>query len=116
MAGRGPSPPRLGWTADAIRCGIAGQVGRPCREALERALQRLLPRGRGRCGTYVVGGVGRAHTRLAVLDLSEHGRQPMTEDSGRIRVVCNGETYTHREPRNELGPARFRSRTDTEVL
>jgi len=97
-------------------CGIAGQVGRPCREALERALQKLLHRGPDQRGTYVAGDVGLAHTRLAVLDLSEDGRQPMTDESGRIRVVFNGEIYNHRELRNELGPARFRSRTDTEVL
>jgi asparagine synthase (glutamine-hydrolysing) len=61
--------------------------------------------------------VGLAHRRLAILDLSDRGLQPMTVD-GRDWLVFNGEIYNHREVRRELQAlgAVFTSRTDSEVL
>jgi asparagine synthase (glutamine-hydrolysing) len=61
--------------------------------------------------------VGLAHRRLAILDLSDRGLQPMTCD-GLQWLVFNGEIYNHRALRDELQTlgARFTSRTDTEVL
>jgi asparagine synthase (glutamine-hydrolysing) len=62
--------------------------------------------------------VGLAHTRLAIIDLSPAGHQPMHDDSGQITVVFNGEIYNFRELRTELQELdhRFRSNSDTEVL
>ena len=62
--------------------------------------------------------VGLAHRRLAILDLSDRGRQPMTDRDERAWIVFNGEIYNHVELRDELeghGVA-FTTRTDTEVL
>jgi len=56
--------------------------------------------------------------RLAIIDLSEGGHQPMVSDDGEHVVVFNGELYNYRELRNELQRAgrRFRSESDTEVV
>jgi len=61
--------------------------------------------------------VGLGHARLSILDLSDAGLQPMTDPSGGLTVIHNGEIYNYLELRDELGGAgRFRTRTDTEVL
>lgn len=62
--------------------------------------------------------VGLGHRRLAILDLSERGAQPMPAQDGRQWIVFNGEIYNHLELREELAAQGhcFRTRTDTEVL
>jgi len=59
-----------------------------------------------------------AFVRLAIIDLSEAGFQPMVDETGDVWVVFNGEIFNFQELRNELEARghRFRSRTDTEVL
>jgi asparagine synthase (glutamine-hydrolysing) len=58
------------------------------------------------------------HKRLSVIDLSEGGRQPMVDESGRYVIVFNGEIYNFQDLRAKLeaGGARFRTKSDTEVL
>lgn len=64
------------------------------------------------------GRVGLAHRRLAVVDLTDAGAQPMHSADGRLAVVFNGEVYNYRALRAELEAdgARFASSSDTEVL
>jgi len=62
--------------------------------------------------------VGLIHTRLAIIDLTIAGWQPMSSDDGRWHIVFNGEIYNHLELRTQLEDLghRFRSTSDTEVL
>jgi asparagine synthase (glutamine-hydrolysing) len=62
--------------------------------------------------------VALGHRRLAIIDLSDRGLQPMTVGDGQMWIVYNGEIYNHRELRSELESHGFffTTRTDTEVL
>ena len=62
--------------------------------------------------------VALGHTRLAVVDLSPTGHQPMTSSDGRWVLAFNGEIYNHESMRRDLGRlgTSFRGRSDTEVL
>jgi len=62
-------------------------------------------------------GVGLGHARLAIIDLSAAGHQPMLTEDGRLAVVFNGEIYNHREIRHALLEQgyQFHSDSDTEV-
>ncbi len=100
-------------------CGIAGSTEATPR-VLEAMADRLVHRGPDSRGAEMFedGGTGFAHTRLAVIDLSPGGHQPMTSACGRYHLAYNGEIYNYRELRRELEAEgeRFRSTSDTEVL
>ena len=109
-------------------CGIAGVVdfrGRPVDEQrLRQCCEQLGHRGPDDAGTCVTrhGGmtVGLAHTRLAVIDPSPKGHQPMTAPTagGALHIVFNGEIYNFRQLRQELASEgwAFQSDCDTEVV
>ena len=101
-------------------CGIAGYLGRGSRERLALASLRQAHRGPDGDGLWLDRGqdVGLAHRRLAILDLSPTGAQPMTSADGSVVITFNGEIYNYRELRAQL-QARgrsFRGNSDTEVL
>jgi asparagine synthase (glutamine-hydrolysing) len=102
-------------------CGIAGQItfdNSPVRRGRIVAMgARLQHRGPDDAGIYVHGGVGLAHQRLSILDLSAAGHQPMSNEDGTVWIVFNGEIYNFQELRTNLCERHvFRSRTDTEVI
>src|SRR5688572_12577037 len=102
-------------------CGIAGVLslnGAPASEDLTNAMtRRIAHRGPDDEGTWVAGPVGLGNRRLAIIDLSAAGHQPMSTEGG-IVLTFNGEVYNFRELRRELETAghAFRSHTDTEVV
>jgi asparagine synthase (glutamine-hydrolysing) len=69
-------------------------------------------------GLFVEGPVGLGHRRLSIIDLSETGRQPMSNEDGSIQVVFNGEIYNYLELTQDLKAKghRFSSSSDTEVI
>jgi asparagine synthase (glutamine-hydrolysing) len=106
---------------DAFMCGISGILSwqiPPQRDLIERMNQRMIHRGPDADGIYVNSVVGLGHRRLAIIDLSAAGQQPMADHSERFRIVFNGEIYNYQAIRSELSRlgAVFRSRSDTEVI
>ena len=104
-------------------CGLAGVVsfdGPLEADAAERLAAPLGHRGPDDRAGWVdpTGTVALAHRRLSIIDLSAAGRQPLADESGRLRLVYNGEVYNYLELRSELEGRghRFRSATDTEVV
>ncbi|MFA6292772.1 MAG: asparagine synthase (glutamine-hydrolyzing) [Victivallales bacterium] len=87
-------------------------------EHLDSMLRSLAHRGPDDQGRHVEPGLFLGHTRLAVLDLSPAGRQPMSSADRRFIISYNGEIYNFKELRRELENkgARFVSQSDTEVL
>ena len=105
-------------------CGIAGLIrfGERSEENIERMKERMLHRGPDAGGTWKSddGEVVLGHRRLAIVDLSETGAQPMLSHSGRFAMVYNGEIYNHRELRQRLLDEKkvtaFRGTSDSEVM
>jgi asparagine synthase (glutamine-hydrolysing) len=101
-------------------CGIAGFSGMFDPSLLERMGSAVRHRGPDDVGTFhdAARGVGLAHRRLSIIDLSPLGHQPMWDVTHTVCIAFNGEIYNFRELRRTLerdGFA-FRSNTDTEVL
>ncbi len=103
-------------------CGISGELrfdgelARPGNVAVMS--ERVASRGPDGAGTWSSGPVALGHRRLAIIDLSRRGDQPMVDPELGLTVVFNGCIYNHRELRTELEAAgyRFFSNSDTEVL
>ena len=105
-------------------CGIGGAFGwsdAGAFDAIHTAADlnaALAHRGPDGEGTFTDRGLLLVHRRLAIIDPTAAGRQPMTTPDGRYSIVFNGEIYNYRELRADLERAgvRFRSASDTEVL
>lgn len=107
-------------------CGLAGVLDSSgaTAEALTQVVTEmadaLAHRGPDDHGAWVDAraGIAFGHRRLAIIDLSPTGHQPMVSASGRYVLAYNGEIYNHRELRTELAAlgVKFRGASDTEVL
>ena len=107
-------------------CGIAAVFGYSSTASpvdqgeLLRVREAMINRGPDGSGLWISDDkrVGLAHRRLAVIDLTDSGAQPMATVDGAVRIVFNGEIYNYRELRARLDAKgyRFRSSSDTEVL
>lgn len=108
-------------------CGIAGFLAEPGRlnadrlnAAIVAMTHTLAHRGPDDWATWtdIAAGIALGHRRLAILDLSPAGRQPMVCSQGRYVIVYNGEIYNFKELRDELlaRGQHFRGHSDTEVL
>ena len=97
-------------------CGILGSVGRDLDEQLLASLKHRGPDGQGLKKLQAAGrDLWLGHTRLAILDLSEAGHQPMRSRDGRWWITFNGEIYNHGGLRDAL-PGPFCGNSDTETL
>src|SRR5678815_4061550 len=105
-------------------CGIAGIIGPRPERYMRAMLDTLEHRGRDDEGIWLAPDVGDrrqiclGHRRLAIIDTSNAGHEPMFSANGRYAIVFNGEIYNYRELRQELRSkgVSFRTETDTEVL
>lgn len=108
-------------------CGIAGFCNfhgslKMQEENLEKMKQRMLHRGPDAGGSYISedGKVALGHRRLAIVDLSEAGLQPMKSHSGRYVMVFNGEIYNYKRLAKKLleenKVEQFRGTSDSEVI
>lgn len=103
-------------------CGIAGILnlnGNPVSPVTLKAMtDAIAHRGPDDEGQWIDGAIGLGHRRLAIIDLSTAGHQPMASADGRYLISYNGEIYNYRELRADLESegCSFRSQTDTEVL
>src|SRR5689334_3839893 len=104
-------------------CGIAGLAY--TRNAIQNAaeiVRRMIDiqnhRGPDGQGFFDDDGISLGHARLAIIDLSEAGHQPMTDATGRYWLTYNGEIYNYLELTSELKKLghNFRGHCDAEVL
>ena len=104
-------------------CGICGYISkkRITEEQLRIMNDTMYHRGPDDSGVEIYQGsndyfIGFAQRRLAILDLSPLGHQPMHSESGRVSVVFNGEIYNFLELREEISDYEFKTNCDTEVI
>jgi len=103
-------------------CGIAGHASADATAPgalaiVRRGIERLAHRGPDGEGVKTMPGCALGHRRLAIIDLSERGAQPMANEDGTIWIVFNGEIYNHVELRRDLEARHpFRSQSDTEAI
>jgi asparagine synthase (glutamine-hydrolysing) len=103
-------------------CGIAGIFNidgqTPSADRVKSMTDAIAHRGPDSDGIWVDGAVGLGHRRLAIIDLSEAGHQPMLTPDGRFAITYNGEIYNYGELYKDLRAqgVQFKSRSDTEVL
>ena len=106
-------------------CGIAGFLttnlsNTDCENTLKLMANTLARRGPDDEGIWfdIESGIGLAHRRLSIIDLSKEGRQPMSSPSGRYVVTYNGEIYNYRRIRKSLENVNihWRGNSDTEIM
>jgi asparagine synthase (glutamine-hydrolysing) len=101
-------------------CGIAGVVeaeGAPSRDLLERMGHAITHRGPDDGKVETFGRAGFSFRRLSIIDVAG-GAQPISNETGRIHVMCNGEIYNYLDLRRELESLghRFKTHSDVETI
>jgi asparagine synthase (glutamine-hydrolysing) len=98
-------------------CGIAGSINCPSDNRTLSCIahrgpdhQALLHLKAGQSDVFL------AHTRLAILDLSEAGNQPMFTECGQYCIIFNGEIYNHLELRAKISGVTYKGHSDTETI
>ena len=103
-------------------CGITGQInfdGEPVSpDILKKMTDAIAHRGPDGEGHWIEENIGLGHRRLAIIDTSSAGRQPMISADNRFVLTYNGEVYNYKELRSELKAKgyHFKSQTDSEVV
>jgi asparagine synthase (glutamine-hydrolysing) len=104
-------------------CGIVGVIfgsGLDCDlQRIERMMNAVRHRGPDSAGTWSENGTWLGHRRLAIIDVSAAGHQPMQSADGRYVITYNGEIYNHAELKNKVEQhscIAWRGHSDTEVL
>lgn len=99
-------------------CGIAGISGYAPPESLSNMVAAMHHRGPDDSGVYRDDGIALGMARLAVIDITAAGHQPMHNRDGSVWIVYNGETYNFQEERSllEAKGHRFESHSDTEIV
>ncbi|MGZ3236495.1 MAG: asparagine synthetase B family protein, partial [Burkholderiaceae bacterium] len=98
---------------------FAKQLGEQELRLMGRVGEQLAPRGPDASGLWQspCKRLAMGHRRLAIVDLSPTGQQPMHDASGRYTIVFNGEIYNYRELRATLSAHyEFRTESDTEII
>ncbi len=98
-------------------CGIVGIYGK-CEKPIRQMLHTIEHRGKDGHGIYEDENVGLGHNRLAIIDLSDKGTQPMYNEDKTIWLVVNGEIYNYKDLRSQLTLKghQFYSNSDSEVI
>lgn len=99
-------------------CGICGILGNAYRHHIESMVSAMHHRGPDDSGIYQGNNISLAMARLAIIDITPAGHQPMSNRDGSIWIVYNGETYnfpTERKLLEDKGHV-FKSHSDTEVV
>jgi len=98
-------------------CGIVGYVGFTKNFPLDKAIEKLHHRGPDDNGVYYFKGAALGNTRLAIIDLSKKGHQPMFNHDKSLCITFNGEIYNFLEVKKLLeNKYHFKSNSDTEVI
>lgn len=105
-------------------CGIAGFIDFSSKSSLDilnKMTNTLIHRGPDNVGVVIANNqyqIGLGHRRLSIIDLSDCGSQPMSDETGNYTIVFNGEIYNFKEIKTELQSlgCRFHSTSDTEVV
>jgi asparagine synthase (glutamine-hydrolysing) len=99
-------------------CGVCGILGREDKNQIEKMLSVIRHRGPDDKGIIVDENISLGHARLSIIDLSEKGRQPISNEEGNVWLSVNGEIYNHKELRRELTSKGhiFHSNSDSEVI
>lgn len=103
-------------------CGIGGFIAKKTsfegKDFLAHCGVCMAERGPDQFGEFIKDNVGFIHKRLSIIDLSESGRQPMSDETGKYVITYNGEIYNYKELKKELLVAgrHFTTESDTEVI